>query len=138
MTKKEIELVFKNYLSAQKAYQLEKERVARIRADAEQLKALNMSGMPHGTDVSNPVLNAICKIIAAAELVNKAAAHYYEQLLEYEQLLSLVSNTDAVVIIREHYENGVPFEKLPCKLPLSERTIYRYYESAIQEIIGKT
>lgn len=138
MTKEEIELVFKNYLSAQKAYQLEKERAARIRADAEQLKALNMSGMPHGTDVSDPVLNAICKIIAAAELVNKAAAHYYEQLLEYEQLLSLVSSADAVLIIREHYEKEVDFEYIPDRLHISRRTMWRRYSEALEEISRKT
>lgn len=138
MEKKEIKRVFRDYLPTTRAYKLAVKKAERIEADAQSLKAVVITGMPHGSGVSDPVSNAVCKLLDAAERVKAAAEKYADQIRQYEYLVSLVSDPQAIEIIRLHWEQDVDFDYIPAKIHASRRTMFYHYGKAIEEIYTKT
>lgn len=54
-----------------------------------------------------------------------------------ETLIGLAGSGDGREILRLRYLDGVRFEEIPDRLPVSYRTMYRRYKEAIHEIAEK-
>ena len=138
MEKSEIKKVFRDYLPTLRAYKLTLEKAKRIESDVQALKAVVITGMPHGSGVSDPVANAVCKLQYAAEQVKAAAEKYAEQIRLYESIIALVSDPLAVEIIRLRWEQDIDFDYIPAKIHACRRTMFYHYRTAIEEIHAKT
>ena len=55
-----------------------------------------------------------------------------------ETLIELVDCRDGYDILRLHYLDGVRFEEIPDRLPMSSATMWRLYGKALREITKKT
>ena len=55
-----------------------------------------------------------------------------------ETLIELVDCRDGYDILRLHYLDGVRFEEIPDRLPMSAATMWRLYGKALREITKKT
>lgn len=138
MERNEIERIFKSYLPAVRAYNLAIDKFRRIEADAQALKAMVITGMPRSSGKSDPTAAAASRMLKAAQAVRVAAYRYAKIIMEYEQLVALVTDQQAVEIIRLRWEQNIEFDYIPARIHVSRRTMFRYYVGALKEISGKT
>ena len=138
MDRHEIEKVFKSYLPTVRAYRLAMEKAHGIKNDAQALRSMVITGMPFGSGKSDPTADAAARLLKAADMVFAAANRYCESIRLYEELVAMVTDPQAVDIIRLRWEQDIEFDYIPAKIHVSRRTMFYHYRRAIEEISEKT
>ena len=139
MTKEEVKQALREYLPAKQALASAKSELAFVRANADGIRAVVISGMPHGSGgTSNPVDVALHKIEEAEKDLEAAVVQYAEKLQQVEQLILSAIDTYGQTIIRLRWIEGVKFDYIPSKIHMSRRAMFEHYENAVTEISEKT
>lgn len=109
-------------------------RIAIKRKDKEQLKAVAIDGMPHSSESSN-------SLERAEELIDELMKEYIRMLEEREErelhvlkLIEAAPDEDGHSILFLRYIEGRRFEDIPEILHISDRTMWRTYNDAIEKL----
>lgn len=98
-------------------------------------RAVKTDALPGGK--GNSLEAAIEKIDALERRLHCLEREAEAARADAETLIELVDCRDGYDILRLHYLDGVRFEEIPDRLPVSYRTMYRRYKDAIREISEK-
>lgn len=138
MTKDEVKQQFKHYAALCRECEAFRRKIEDKREDMHYLQAVVTSGScARGHDISDKVERVI-------ELMDGLIHHYTDMIMEREQQEQRVMDMLACVDTPEHrnvlfclYIEKVPFEEIPDRLFISERSIWNYANKAIEQIAAR-
>ena len=93
-----------------------------------------MTGMPHGTDVSNPVEKYFLKKEALIEKLNKKIEKYTEELIRIEDVIDKIDDVEVKAIARMRYIQCMKWEDIGDKIHLDRTNCARKLKKYIQDI----
>ena len=104
------------------------------------IHSVNMDGLPHGSNVSDPVASAAIKIVDRAdanirELLLELGSIYDKQA-EIRALLSCLT-AEEYKIIELRYIKLIKWDFLPSKMHRSRSTCFNIHDRAIKKLIAK-
>jgi hypothetical protein len=94
----------------------------------EEIKSLptisspQLSGMPHGSGVSNPVEKYFLKKEALIEKLNKKIAEYTDELIRIEGIIDSIEDDEVRAIARMRYIQHMKWEDIGEKVHLERTT----------------
>lgn len=85
----------------------------------------NMDGMPHGSDVTDKVGNAVVKLVTLAEETNRLVDHY---ITCKEQVTKALEQLPAMEygVLHRYYVQGMTWEEVAKDMGYSDMQVYRY------------
>ena len=93
----------------------------------------SMSGMPRGTDISNPVTSYVLKKEALIEKLNKKIEEYIEELIRIEDVIDKIDDIEIRAIARMRFIQNMRWEDIADKIHLERTTcskkLKKYLES---------
>lgn len=101
-----------------------------------QPRAVRTDALPGGK--GNTLEAAIEKIDALERRLDAAQSEKDKSLSDVRALIALVENPDGRYILILRYINGVSFDDIPEQMYISDRSMWRRYNRAIDEIIKAT
>ena len=134
MTEQEVKQIFRSYLPNQKKLKALQNYLNEIRADAYGLKAIVNDGMPHGSSVSDPVYNAYIRIEKTINEICSSIGKCADRIKQAYDLIDLIPDGDGKTTIIDRWLLGMAFEDIADELHISRRTMFRKYDSAIEQI----
>ena len=81
-----------------------------------------MTGMPHGTDVSNPVEKYFLKKEALIEKLNQKIEKYTEELVRIEGIIDRIDDVEVRAIARMRFIQNMRWEDIGEKVHLERTT----------------
>lgn len=81
-----------------------------------------ITGMPHGTGVSNPVVNYVLKKEALMEKLNQKIAKYTEELIRIESIIDRIDDTEVRAIARMRFIQNMKWEDIGQRVHLERTT----------------
>ena len=114
-----------------------------IKKDIEELKeeiknipeisGLNMSGMPHTNNISDPVYNLMQKREKLITKLYKKIEKYYDELIRIEGILDEVEDIEIKTMARMRFINNMKWEEIGDKLNYDRTTcskkVREYFEA---------
>ena len=95
----------------------------------EEIKSLptisssQLTGMPHGTDVSNPIEAYILKKEALIEKLNTKIEKYTEELIRIEEIIERIDDPEVRAIARMRFIQNMKWEDIGEKMYLERTTV---------------
>ena len=81
-----------------------------------------MTGMPHGTGISNPTVNYVIKKEELTEKLNQKIARYTEELIRVESILDRIDDVEVRAIARMRFIQNMNWEDIGAKVHLERTT----------------
>ena len=106
------------------------------RESMTQPRAVRTDALPGGK--GNTLEAAIEKIDALERRLDAAESEKDKALSDVRTLIALVEDPDGRYILILRYINGVSFDDIPEQMYISDRSMWRRYNRAIDEIIKTT
>ena len=106
------------------------------RESMTQPRAVRTDALPGGK--GNTLEAAIEKIDTLERRLHAAESEKDKALSDVRTLIALVENPDGRYILILRYINGVSFDDIPEQMYISDRSMWRRYNRAIDEIIKAT
>lgn len=135
MTVEEVKARLRRYNNLRRECRKLRLEIERRHADMAAPRAVKTDVVPGGR--GNSLEAAIEKIDALERRLHCLEREAEAARADAETLIELVDSRDGYNILRLHYLDGVRFEEIPDRLPVSYRTMYRRYKDAIREISEK-
>ena len=92
-----------------------------------------LTGMPHGTDISSPVMSYILKKEALIEKLNSKIEKYTEELIRIEDVIDKIDDVEIKAIARMRFIQNMRWEDIADKIHLERTTcskkLKKYLES---------
>lgn len=94
----------------------------------EEIKSLptisspQMTGMPHGTGISNPIVSYVLKKEALVEKLNNKIAKYTEELIRIENIIDRIDDVEVRAIARMRFIQNMKWEDIGEKVHLERTT----------------
>lgn len=82
----------------------------------------SMSGMPHGTDISSPIMSYVLKKEALIEKLNNKIAKYTEELIKIEDIIDKIDDVEIKAIARMRFIQNMRWEDIGDKIHLERTT----------------
>ena len=82
----------------------------------------SMTGMPHGTDISSPVMSYVLKKEALIEKLNQRIARYTEELIRIENVIDRIDDVEIKAIARMRFIQNMRWEDIGEKIHLERTT----------------
>ena len=82
----------------------------------------SMSGMPHGTDISSPVMSYVLKKEALIEKLNNKIEKYTEELIRIEDVIDKIDDVEIKAIARMRFIQNMRWEDIADKVHLERTT----------------
>ena len=82
----------------------------------------SMSGMPHGTDISSPVMSYVLKKEALIEKLNSKIEKYTEELIRIEDVIDKIDDVEIKAIARMRFIQNMRWEDIADKIHLERTT----------------
>ena len=82
----------------------------------------SMSGMPHGTDISSPIMSYVLKKEALIEKLNNKIAKYTEELIRIEDIIDKIDDVEIKAIARMRFIQNMRWEDIGDKIHLERTT----------------
>ena len=82
----------------------------------------SLSGMPRGTDISNPVTSYVLKKEALIEKLNKKIEEYIEELIRIEDVIDKIDDIEIRAIARMRFIQNMRWEDIADKIHLERTT----------------
>ena len=138
MTKDEVKQQLKQYTQLCHECEGIRHKIEEKREDMHYLQAVVTGGRyARGSDISDKVERVI-------ELMDGLIHHYADRLLQREQqekrvldMLACVENPRHRDVLFCLYIERIPFEEIPDRLFISERSIWYYANAAIEQIAAR-
>lgn len=86
------------------------------------IPAPSMSGMPHGTDISSPIMSYVLKKEALIEKLNNKIAKYTEELIRIEDIIDKIDDVEIKAIARMRFIQCMKWEDIGDKIHLERTT----------------
>lgn len=81
-----------------------------------------ITGMPHGSEMSSPVDSYVFKKEKLEEKLNRKIAKYTEELVRIENIIDKIDDAEVRVIARMRLVQGLKWEKIGDKVHLDRTT----------------
>ena len=81
-----------------------------------------LTGMPHGTDISSPVMSYILKKEALIEKLNNKIEEYTEELIRIEEIIEHIDDPEIRAIARMRFIQNMRWEDIADKIHLERTT----------------
>ena len=81
-----------------------------------------LTGMPHGTDISSPVMSYILKKEALIEKLNNKIEEYTEELIRIEEIIERIDDPEIRAIARMRFIQNMRWEDIADKIHLERTT----------------
>lgn len=98
------------------------------------IPAPSMAGMPHGTDISSPIMSYVLKKEALIEKLNNKIAKYTEELIRIEDIIDKIEDVEIKAIARMRYIQCMKWEDIGDKIHLDRtncaRKLKKYMQNA--------
>ena len=92
----------------------------------------SMSGMPHGTDISSPIMSYVLKKEALIEKLNNKIAKYTEELIRIEDIIDKIDDVEIKAIARMRYIQCMKWEDIGDKIHLDRKNCARKLKKYMQ------
>ena len=103
-------------------------------------RSVNMDGLPHSSNVGDPVANAAIKIVdrldANIRELLLELGDMYDKQAEIRALLSCLT-AEEYKIIEQRYIKHIIWDYLPSKMHCSRSTCFNIHDKAIKKLIAK-
>ena len=86
------------------------------------ISSTDLSGMPHGTNVNNPIEKYLLKKEALIEKLNIKIAQYTEELIRIEGIIDSIEDEEVKVIARMRFIQCMKWEDIGDKIHLERTT----------------
>ena len=81
-----------------------------------------LTGMPHGTGISNPIVNYVLKKEALIEKLNQKIEKYTEELIRIEGIIEQIDDAEVRAIARMRFIQNMKWEDIGEKIHLERTT----------------
>ena len=136
MTTDEVKERLRAYRRACKECRKLNRKIKDKRESMTQPRAVRTDALPGGK--GNTLEAAIEKIDTLERRLHAAESEKDKALSDVRTLIALVENPDGRYILILRYINGVSFDDIPEQMYISDRSMWRRYNRAIDEIIKAT
>ncbi len=136
MTTEEVKERLRTYQRACKECRKLNRKIRDKRESMTQPRAVRADALPGGK--GNTLEAAIEKIDALERRLDAAQSEKDKSLSDVRALIALVEDPDGRYILILRYINGVSFDDIPEQMYISDRSMWRRYNRAIDEIIKAT
>lgn len=136
MTTEEVKERLRTYQRACKECRKLNRKIRDKRESMTQPRAVRTDALPGGK--GNTLEAAIEKIDALERRLDAAQSEKDKSLSDVRALIALVEDPDGRYILILRYINGVSFDDIPEQMYISDRSMWRRYNRAIDEIIKAT
>ena len=136
MTTEEVKERLRTYQRACKECRKLNRKIRDKRESMTQPRAVRTDALPGGK--GNTLEAAIEKIDALERRLDAAQSEKDKSLSDVRALIALVEDPDGRYILILRYINGVSFDDIPEQMYISDRSMWRRYNRAIDEIIKTT
>lgn len=99
--------------------------IENIKDEIKSLPTINSSqitGMPHGTGVSSPIVSYVLKKEALIEKLNQKIERYTEELIRIEDIIDRIDDIELRVIARMRFIQNMKWEDIGEKVHLERTT----------------
>lgn len=99
--------------------------IENIKEEIKSIPAMNASqitGMPHGSGISSPVLSYVLKKEALVEKLNQLIAKYTDELVRIESIIEKIDDTEVKAIARMRFVQCLKWEEIGEKVHLERTT----------------
>ena len=93
-----------------------------------------ITGMPHGTDVSNPIENYFLKKEALIEKLNSKIVKYTEELIRIEGIIDGIDDEEVRAIARMRFVQCMKWEDIGEKMYLERTTVSKKLRKYIENM----
>ena len=94
----------------------------------------SMSGMPHGTDISSPVMSYVLKKEALIEKLNSKIEKYTEELIRIEDVIDKIDDVEIKTIARMRFIQNMRWEDIADKIHLERTTCSKKLKKHLESI----
>ena len=136
MTTEEVKERLRTYQRACKECRKLNRKIRDKRESMTQPRAVRTDALPGGK--GNTLEAAIEKIDTLERRLHAAESEKDKALSDVRTLIALVEDPDGRYILILRYINGVSFDDIPEQMYISDRSMWRRYNRAIDEIIKTT
>ena len=136
MTTEEVKERLRTYQRACKECRKLSRKIRDKRESMTQPRAVRTDALPGGK--GNTLEAAIEKIDTLERRLDAAQSEKDKSLSDVRALIALVEDPDGRYILILRYINGVSFDDIPEQMYISDRSMWRRYNRAIDEIIKAT
>lgn len=136
MTTEEVKERLRAYRRACKECRKLNRKIRDKRESMTQPRAVRTDALPGGK--GNTLEAAIEKIDTLERRLHAAESEKDKALSDVRTLIALVEDPDGRYILILRYINGVSFDDIPEQMYISDRSMWRRYNRAIDEIIKTT
>lgn len=136
MTTEEVKERLRTYQRACKECRKLNRKIRDKRESMTQPRAVRTDALPGGK--GNTLEAAIEKIDTLERRLDAAQSEKDKSLSDVRALIALVEDPDGRYILILRYINGVSFDDIPEQMYISDRSMWRRYNRAIDEIIKAT
>ena len=98
------------------------------------ISSLELTGMPHGTGVSNPIEKYFLKKEALMEKLNAKIEKYTEELIRIEGIIERIDDPEIRTIARMRFIQCMRWEDIGAKIHLDRTNCARKLKKYIQNI----
>ena len=131
----------KKKLKSSQAVRLEREHlqkeIERVEATLDGLKAPSWDGMPHGSGVSDPVLQAVTQYDVLLGRYRAQEAELAAALVEVEALIASLDDHTERDIMRLRYIKGLTWEEVCVAVNYSWRRTHDLHGMALDKLLEK-
>lgn len=93
-----------------------------------------LTGMPHGTGISNPIVSYVIKKEALIEKLNQKIEKYTEELIRIEEVIERIDDPEVRAIARMRFIQCMKWEDIGEKIHLDRTNCARKLKKYIQNI----
>lgn len=93
-----------------------------------------LTGMPHGTGISNPIVSYVLKKEELVQKLNQKIERYTEELLRVETIIDRIDDPEIRVIARMRFIQCMKWEDIGAKIHLDRTNCARKLKKYIQNI----
>ena len=93
-----------------------------------------ITGMPHGSDISNPTLSYVLKKEALIEKLNQKMEKYTEELIRIEGIIDKIDDIEVRAIARMRFIQCLKWEEIGDKIHLDRTNCARKLKKYIKDM----
>ena len=93
-----------------------------------------ITGMPHGTEISNPVVSYVLKKEELTERLNQKIARYTEELVRIENVIDKIDDAEVRAIARMRFVQCMKWEDIGEKIHLDRTNCARKLKKYIKNM----
>ena len=93
-----------------------------------------ITGMPHGTEISNPVVSYVLKKEELTERLNQKIARYTEELVRIENVIDKIDDAEVRAIARMRFVQCMKWEDIGAKIHLDRTNCARKLKKYIKNM----